>query len=404
MANNPPVIQSWLDTDFYKFTMGQLVFHRHNDVPVKYSLINRKRNIPLADYIDEQELRRELDSLRRLAPDSSELSYLRRLEIGGRKIFSEDYLSFLGTVRLPDYELKIAGRELIFSVSGIWSSAIYWEVFALSIINELYCRAKEAAMTPRERREIESSGVKNLTDKIDFLKRNPGIRIIDFGTRRRFGRQWHGYVVKTLKQELSPQQFLGTSNVRLAMDYGIAPIGTLAHEMYMAMAGIRWDNVRASHNEVLKEWWNEYGAALSIALTDNYGSDFFFSDMTGEQARQWKGLRHDSGLPLEFAEKAIAFYKKHGIDPKEKVLVFSDSLTLPSIAEIYEKLKNRTNVAFGWGTNLTNDRGIEPLSIVIKLTESCGHGIVKLSDDTGKSTGTQRDIEHFRNMFSASMA
>jgi nicotinate phosphoribosyltransferase len=159
------------------------------------------------------------------------------------------------------------------------------------------------------------------------------------------------------------------------------------------------DTIRASHNRVLREWWEEYGVGLSIALTDNYGTDFFFRDMTAEQARVWKGLRQDSGDPMAFGEKAIAFYERHGIDPREKLIVFSDGLDLGTIVKLADHFAGRIRVSFGWGTNLTNDVGFEALSLVIKVIEAHGHPTVKLSDNLAKATGEAPDIEHFKRIF-----
>ena len=172
--------------------------------------------------------------------------------------------------------------------------------------------------------------------------------------------------------------------------------------MYMVLSRLFGDSdeaIRGSHNRVLREWWDEYGASLSIALTDTYGTDFFFKDMTEEQARLWKGLRHDSGDPFAFGEKAIAFYEGYGIDPRDKLLIFSDGLEIETICAIADRFAGRIRVTFGWGTNLTNDLGFPPLSLVVKVVEACGHRTVKLSDNLAKATGSPRDIERFKRIF-----
>ena len=179
-------------------------------------------------------------------------------------------------------------------------------------------------------------------------------------------------------------------------------MGTNAHEEDMAMSGIMHgsdDEIRNSHQKVLQEWWEEYGWALSIALTDTYGTDFFFRDMTYEQARDWKGLRQDSGDPFKFGDKAIAFYQQHGIDPREKLLVFSDGLDVDTIIRLADYFAGRIKVTFGWGTNLTNDLGFPAISIIIKLLESNGYGTVKLSDNLAKAMGKPEDIERFKRIF-----
>jgi nicotinate phosphoribosyltransferase len=172
--------------------------------------------------------------------------------------------------------------------------------------------------------------------------------------------------------------------------------------MYMVMAGIMHDNddtIRASHNRILQEWWEEYGWGLSIALTDTYGSAFFFHDMTAEQARNWKGLRQDSGDPIAFGEAAIGFYQRHGIDPHDKLLIFSDGLDLGTILKLADHFAGRIRISFGWGTNLTNDLGFGALSLVIKAVEANGQRAVKLSDNLAKATGEPPDIARFKRIF-----
>jgi nicotinate phosphoribosyltransferase len=246
-----------------------------------------------------------------------------------------------------------------------------------------------------------ATGTLRLAEKINILRARPDITFSDFGTRRRFSRSWQEYVIRVLAQEI-PGQLLGTSNTAMAMQYGLLPMGTMAHELYMVMAGIMAESdatIRASHNRVLQEWWEEYGWGLSIALTDTYGSDFFFRDMTTAQARAWKGLRQDSGDPLAFGEKAIAFYERHGIDPRDKLIVFSDGLDLGTIVKLADHFAGRIGVSFGWGTNLTNDLGFEALSLVIKVVEANGRRAVKLSDNLAKATGDAPDIERFKRIF-----
>lgn len=399
-----PVIHSLLDTDFYKFTMGQLVFHRYRDVPVTYSFMNRTKDVPLAELIDEGEFRKELDYVRKLKFSNSDLHYLRGTNEYSERMFKEDYLEFLKTLELPEYRLLRVGDTYQLEFYGSWSTAIYWETFALSIVNELYNRSFLDKMTRFERDTIRAEGIRRVGEKISLLEMFPdsGITFSDFGTRRRFSREWQDYVVQTLAEELPAKQFLGTSNVHLAMKHGLVPMGTSAHEMYMVLSGLMHgsdEEILASHNQVLKDWWSEYGHGLSIALTDTYGTDFFFRDMTAEQARAWKGLRQDSGDPMKFGEKALAFYAKHGIDAKEKLLVFSDGLEIDTILKIARRFEGGIKTTFGWGTNLTNDLGIQPISLVVKATEACGHGTVKLSDNLAKAMGRHEDIERFKRIF-----
>lgn len=396
-----PIMHSLLDIDFYKFTMGHWVFKRYPHIPVRYAFKNRTAQVRLAEYIDEADLRRELDHVRTLRVNASELHYLRGTNEYGDGIFSEDYLQFLKDLRLPPYELARVDGTYRLEFSGVWCEAMYWETLALSIINELYYRALMARLSAFERDVVMATGTLRLAEKIKLLRARPDITFSDFGTRRRFSRSWQDYVVRVLAQEI-PGQLLGTSNTAMAMQYGLLPMGTMAHELYMVMAGIMAESaatIRASHNRVLQEWWDAYGWGLSIALTDTYGSDFFFRDMTAAQARVWKGVRQDSGDAMACGEKAIAFYERHGVDPRDKLIVFSDGLDLGTIVKLADHFAGRIRVSFGWGTNLTNDLGFEALSLVIKVVEAHGHCTVKLSDNLAKATGDAPDIERFKRIF-----
>jgi nicotinate phosphoribosyltransferase len=396
-----PIIESLLDLDFYKFTMGQLVFLKYRDVPVVYSLVNRTRSVRLAEFVDAGELREELDHVRRLRFNNSELHYLRGTNEYGDRMFRESYLQFLRDLEFPPYDLEEVDGSFRLQFDGPWSKAIYWETVALSIVNELYCRALMKPLSWFEKDLVFARGKMRLAEKIRVLRGRPEISFVDFGTRRRFSRDWQHYVDRTLAEEL-PHQFLGTSSTESAMLHGLVPMGTSAHELTMVMSGIMHDSddlIRASHNRVLQDWWDLYGWGLSVAVTDTYGSEFFFRDMEEDQARAWKGLRHDSGDPFEFGERAIRFYQELGIDPREKILIFSDGLELKKILALSKRFSGRIKVSFGWGTNLTNDLGFEPISIVVKAIEANGHRTVKLSDNLAKATGSREDIERFKRIF-----
>jgi nicotinate phosphoribosyltransferase len=382
--------------------MGQLVFKHFRDVPVRYTFKNRTKGVLLGKHILEEDLRWELDHVRTLGINNSEYHYLRGIYEYSDKMFSDDYLQFLKNLRLPDYDLRYSADDFSLEFSGKWSEAIYWETLALSIINQLYYNSLLDNFSNFELDTVMAEGKIRLAKKIDILKQNPDITFTDFGTRRRFAWGWQRYVVYVLQKELSEVQFRGTSNTRMAMDYGLVPMGTSAHELFMVMAGIMHksdEDIYRSHNEVLKYWWREYGYGLSIALTDTYGSDFFFRDMSREQAAAWKGLRQDSGDPIEFGEKAIKFYKDYGLDPRDKLIVFSDGLDIEAMMKIHNYFRGRIKTTFGWGTNLTNDLRFKPLSLVVKATEACGHGLVKLSDNLAKATGRSEDIEKFKRIF-----
>ena len=398
-----PIIESPLDIDFYKSSMGQVIFHRHRNVEGRFILVNRTKAVHIPDFVGEDELRRELDRVReRVRFSKTELHYLRGTNEYHQRMFVEDYLDFISRLQLPEYHLARVGDQYQLEFPGQWAEITYWETIALSIINELYYQSFMKKLSRFGRDLVYAEGKRRLAEKIDILRKRPDITICDFGTRRRFSRDWHDYVVRTLSEELPPTQFLGTSNIYLAMKYGLLPMGTSAHEMDMGYSGIfHWNDeeIRASHQKVLYDWWDEYNWGLSIALTDTYGTDFFFGDMTPRQAQYWKGLRQDSGDPFVFVDKAVAFYQRCGVDPQEKLIVFSDGLDIHTIVKLADYCEGKIRCTFGWGTNLTNDLGFPALSLIVKLVESNGHGTVKLSDNIAKALGKPEDIERFKRIF-----
>ena len=327
---------------------------------------------------------------------------MRGLKNNGGALFAEDYLKFFKNLQMPGYKLKKLDGQFAIEFEGPWASAIYWETLALSAMNELYYKALTKNLSKEEVQGFYLEGDRRLEEKIKLLNDNPGTKFIEFGTRRRFSQAWQEHVVDKMKQGLEYNQMIGTSNVYLAMNNGIRPSGTQAHETFMIMSGIMHgsdDEIRASHNQVLKEWWDEYGNDLSIALTDTYGSEFFFKDMTQEQAKKWKGLRQDSGNPVAFANKQIQFYQEKGIDPKTKLFVPSDGLEAKTIIGLTNEFGRRIPTVAGWGTSLTNDLGLKSLSLVVKAVESNGYGTVKLSDNPAKTMGKPEDVARFMRIF-----
>lgn len=395
------IVESLLDIDFYKLTMGQFVFKRYPNVPVKYAFTNRTKEVRIADFVEEEILRKELDHARTLRFTEKEVQYLGTIKKYGERIFSNDFLSFLKDLELPNYFLEKREGTYILEFSGLWSKSIYWETVALSIINELYYRSLMKNLGAGEHKKIYAEGKNRLAKKIKIIHTRPKLNFVEFGTRRRFSRDWQRSVIETLVNEI-PSQIVGTSNVWAAMAYGLEPVGTLAHEVYMIMSGIMSSSeksIRLSQNILLEDWWEEYGEKLSIALTDTFGTDFFFRDMTEDQARKWRGLRQDSGDPVKFGNKAIVFYQRYGIDPRNKIIFFSDSLFVDLMVKIYDHFSCRIKTLYGWGTNLTNDLEFGQLSLVIKAVEANGHGLVKLSDNLAKASGNPQDRERFKRIF-----
>jgi nicotinate phosphoribosyltransferase len=358
--------------------MGQFVFKNFKDTKLGVITISAMQ---------------QLQEVQKLKFQTEEIEYLRSL-----KLFSEDYLKFLSELKLPDVDVnRTDDGELSVQIKCLWKEGIYWETIILSIINELHFEASKYLPDIKPFK----TGENKLSEKIEILKQNPQVKFTDFGTRRRFSFEWHEHVLDRLVKEC-PEQLLGTSNAYFAYKFGIKPIGTMAHECFMGGSRLFGDydiDILNSHNRILDMWYEMYGYGLSIALTDTYGSDYTFNTFGKERAEKWKGLRQDSGDPFEFARKQIKMYESYGIDPKTKYFVPSDGLTLPIIIDLFKEFGDKINVSPGWGTSLTNDCGVKPLSIVIKVTEVNGKGTVKLSDNISKATGKKEDIERFKRIF-----
>lgn len=396
------IINSLLDLDFYKLTMGQVQWHNYRETPVRFAFTNRTQSVKLGEVLALDQLHRQLQHVCTLRFQDDELHYLSQIDCGDRSMFAPAYIDWLAQLKLPEYRLQVKDGQLDLSFPGLWPVVTFWETISLSIVNELFY----LTILQGDREEALAIGRERLTEKIQRIQREcPDITLSDFGTRRRFSQAWQEEVVATLKRAL-PHNFLGTSCVDIARRLGVKPMGTSAHEMYMVLSGIFHgsdDEIRASHNRVLRDWWAAYGWELSVALTDTYGSDFFFRDMTAEQATKWKSLRQDSGDPIQFGERAIQFYKGYNIDPTQKLLVFSDGLILDEIIRIYRHFVGRIKTTYGWGTNLTNDVGQKALSLIVKPIESCGYATGKLTDNLAKAQGPLEIIERFKLIFGHSV-
>lgn len=396
-----PIIESLLDIDFYKFTMGNFIYQFYRNDEVTFGMKNRTTKIRIADHVNPQALKEQLDHVRTLRFNQSEISWLRGMDVFGKNMFSEDYLGFLKLLQLPEYELGICDGQFDLTFGGLWAEDTYWETIALCITNELLYQAILRDYSRFQRQAIYADGIRRLHEKIEVLKKHLRIMFIEFGTRRRFGRVWQSDVTRALAEELPPTQFRGTSNTKLAFDYGFTPMGTSAHELQMVAAALADsdEELLASTGTVLDQWFDLYGPGLSIALPDTFGSEFFFKVFGEERARKWKGTREDSADPLVAGAERIKFYRDLGIDPKTKLWLPSDGLDLQKILAIDEKYGDQINISYGWGTTLSNDLGLPTVSLVAKAIKANGRPCVKLSDNMAKAIGPADEVERYKRVF-----
>jgi nicotinate phosphoribosyltransferase len=391
------IITSLLDTDLYKFTMMQVVLHQFPGAQVEYKFKCRNSGVNLARHIDE--IRAEIKALCSLSFSEEELSYLRSM-----RFIKSDFVDFLGLFRLNEKYITLTPQsdgQLEISVKGPWLHTILFEIPVLAIANEVYFKNHS---TPRS----ESNGKERLLHKISLLKA-PGLselKIADYGTRRRYSRVWHEEVLQTLAKELGTSatgQFAGTSNVHYARTLGLTPLGTMAHE-YLQAAQALGPRLRDSQTYAFESWAREYRGDLGIALSDVYGMSAFLRDFDMFFCKLFDGARHDSGDPFSWGERMIEHYRINRVDPRTKTLIFSDGLTVPRTIELYQRFKGRCLLAFGIGTNLTNDLGDppehEPLQIVMKMIRCNGQPVAKISDSPGKGMcDDEKYLAYLRQVF-----
>ncbi|KEQ04293.1 nicotinate phosphoribosyltransferase [Pseudorhizobium pelagicum] len=404
-----PIIRSLIDTDFYKLLMLQMIWKLYPNVDATFSLINRTTKVRLADEIDEHELREQLDHARSLHLSKKELIWLAGNTFYGRKqIFEPEFLNWLATYQLPEYELSKRDGQYELTFHGRWMETTMWEIPALAIINELRSRAAMRHMGPFTLDVLYARAKAKMWEKVERLRVLPGLRISDFGTRRRHSFLWQRWCVEALKEGIGPA-FTGTSNVLLAMDSDLEAVGTNAHELPMVVAALANsdDELRAAPYQVLKDWNRLYGGNLLIVLPDAYGTTAFLRDAP-EWVADWTGFRPDSAPPIEGGEKIIDWWRKMGRDPKDKLLIFSDGLDVDAIVDTYRHFEGRVRMGFGWGTNLTNDfagcapqhvESLKPISLVCKVSEANGRPAVKLSDNPRKATGEPAEVERYLRFF-----
>ena len=396
-----PIIQSLLDTDLYKFTMLQVVLHKFPQTHSVYQF--RCRNLedtayPLSDILAE--LNAQLDHLCQLKFKEDELQYLRNL-----RFIKSDFVDYLELFQLKrrfiHASIDAQGR-LDIRVEGPMVQAMMFEIFVLAIVNELYFQRIRND-------EVWAEGERRLQQKIALIQsyqqqqlpEDPPFLVSDFGTRRRYSFAWQKHVIAAFHQAV-PEVFRGTSNVLLAKELGITPIGTMAHEFLQAFQALDV-RLRDFQKAALETWVQEYRGDLGIALTDVVGMDAFLRDFDLYFAKLFDGLRHDSGDPYVWGDKAYAHYKKLKIDSKTKMLTFSDGLNVEKAWALHQYFKDRFQVSFGIGTNLTNDMGQTALNIVLKLVECNGQSVAKISDSPGKTmTDNDTFLAYLRQVFDIS--
>ena len=393
------IITSLLDTDLYKFTMMQVVLHQFPGAEVEYRF--KCRNAAnLAPYVNE--IREEIRGLCSLRFQDAELAYLKAM-----RFIKSDFIDFLGIFKLNEKYVSVtalASGEIEVSIKGPWLHTILFEIPVLAIINEVYFRnlQKEPDLALGRTRlntkilELQADGLREL-------------KIADYGTRRRFGKVWHEEVLRALVTRLGTGvtgQFAGTSNVLFAMKLGLTPLGTMAHEYLQACQALG-PRLRDSQVFGFESWAKEYRGDLGIALSDVYGMSAFLRDFDMYFCKLFDGARHDSGDPFQWGERMLAHYAKNRVNPKTKTLIFSDGLTVPRTIELYRQFRGRCQLAFGIGTNLTNDLGDpplhEPLQIVIKMIRCNGQPVAKLSDTPSKNMcDDQKYLAYLRQVFDIS--
>lgn len=377
------ILKHFTDNDLYKFSVMLAIQKLYPWAYVKYAFTNRGGTQFPEGFAER--MKEEVASMANLKLTQEEKKFIKNKCY----FFDPVFVDFLEGFRYKPEEVTITqnGGDLSVVIEGYWYRTVLWEVPLLAIISELYFQ-----MTGTEPHDVEEKAVtkaKALAEmKADYS---------EFGTRRRFSFDVEDKVIAAL-QANSGEYFKGTSNVYFAMKYNTTPIGTMPHEWFMyhgAVFGYRSANIRG-----LESWVDVYDGSLGIALTDTYTTDSFFNSFSLKQAKLFDGVRHDSGDPLTFADKAIKFYEQNRIDPTSKTLVFSDSLNLEAVKEIKEHVAGRIHDTYGIGTFLSNDVGAKALNIVIKLTDVKLHKkdanflqAVKLSDVAGKHTGDQKEID-----------
>ena len=405
-----PIVRSLLDIDFYKLLMAQFVLRNSPNVTVEFSVINRSNKIPLTKLIDEQELREQLDNIKKLSLSRGESTWLRGNSFYGKHaIFKPEFINWLEKLKLPDYHLEKKGDQFEIKFKGLWPEVMFWEVPVLSVITELRSRAILKNMGRFDLQILYARAMTKLWEKIEKLKAYDDIRIADFGTRRRHSFLWQDWCIQAMIEGLD-KRFIGTSNCLIAMRRDLEAIGTNAHELPMIFSALAKTEteLKQAPYKVLEDWHEEHDGNLRVILPDTYGTQNFLNNAPDWLA-SWTGVRIDSGDPEIGAQHAIDWWQNKGEDTTEKLIIFSDGLDTKKIIELYKKFNQSVQIGFGWGTLLTNDfRGLidngalDPFSLVCKAVSANGQPTVKLSDNSNKAMGPENKIKQYKKTFGLS--
>lgn len=432
-----PITRSLLDTDFYKLLMLQFIWKHFPTTRVSFALQNRTLHVRLGDIIDVEELREQLEATRRLRWHKSELIWLAGNTFFGRRgMFDPAFLEWLNQdFRLSDYELSVVDGQINLRFDGLWTETTLWEIYALSIIDELKTRAALKALTEFELDVLYARAKTRLWEKMERLRGVPGLSLSDFGTRRRHSFLWHEYVIIAMRDTLG-ESFTGSSNTYLAYKHDLEAMGTNAHELPMALAALADsdEELRSAQYRLLELWQQTYQGELLILLPDTFGTTQFLRNAP-DWVADWTGQRIDSKDPFLAGNEYIAWLQDRGRDPRRKRLIASDALDVDRILALHAyfggtilnntavdefrgpsdfldplKWRHSPRIRFssGWGTFLTNDfrncnpqgdDSFNPISLVCKLTEVEGRPAVKLSDNFAKAMGPAEEVERYRRVF-----
>ena len=432
-----PVIRSLLDTDFYKLLMLQFIWKNFPTIHASFTLLNRTASVRLGDIVGLHALREQLEATRGLRFHKSELIWLAGNTFYGRRgIFEPAFLEWLEhDFRLSEFDLSMQDGQIELRFSGLWTETTMWEIYALSVIDELKTRATLKQLSELELDILYARAKTKLWDKMERLRGVPKLNVSDFGTRRRHSFLWHEYVVMAMSDALGAG-FSGSSNTYLAYKHDLEAIGTNAHELPMAMAALAADEeeLKTAQYRFLELWQQSYQHELLILLPDTFGTTQFLNGAP-DWVADWTGQRVDSKDPWLAGDEYIVWLERHGRDPRRKRLIASDALDVEQILGLHAyfggTLRNgaspgsfqragdfldekkwvpdhRIRFSAGWGTYLTNDfrgcnpqggEGFDPVSLVCKLSDVEGRPAVKLSDNYAKALGDADEVARYRRVF-----